>query len=295
MLTEEIYLLVLKGILANLLLGLMYLVNKYLNKKPLGMQTILDVVVKDFSKIIMVITSTSWFVYLPIKNLDYTYRNYVSLMIVGLRYFTNVAIIVQSIIFVGLRYLYIFHQIILNTYDDSRIMKCLRLFTSIVCVTLTVIEIPHLEHTVNYCYLMNIEVEKENFKITTLVFLLILALIGTVFVQVKIELFKKTVDCKSESNQMEAGNAENVENDKDFEISKNTMRFAVMLMCLLFILMLDWVFRERVEAENVILSRLRFSLIVQFLTFNIIVILVKRNHKFCKFCVNQINFVYIRK
>ena len=296
MLTEEIYLLILKTILSNLLFCLSYLVNKYLNKKPLGMQTILDIVVKDLSKIIMVFASTSWFVYVPVKNLDYAYKNYVSLMIVGLHHLTHIAIIVQSIIFVGLRYLYIFHQIILNNFDDSKIMKCLRLFVSIVCLTLTFIEIPHLEHTVDYCYMMNIEVEKENFKLTHLVIVLILVilgLIGTVFVQVKIELFKKTVDCKSESNQMEAGNAEN---DNDFEMSKNTMRFVVMLLCLLFILLLDWLLRERLEAENVILSRLRFSVIVQFLSCNVIVILIRRNPKMYEFCVNQINFAYyIRK
>ena len=97
-----------------------------------------------------------------------------------------------------------------------------------------------------------------------------LALIITVFVQLKIEVFKKSVDCRSETNQIETGNSENVE----YQFRKNLLRFAIMLLCISFLIIMDWLLRERVEAENKVLSKLRMAVTIQYLSCNIIVIFI---------------------
>ena len=194
-----------------------------------------------------------------------------------------------------IRYLYVFHQTKLDHFDDLKIIKCLRVFAWIVCITLTVFDVSNMNYLLEYGFITNqkLEIDINAYKIRGI--LLILCLISTIFVQVRIELFKKTVDFKSESNQMEAGNAEVMENHMDFEMSNNTLRFVMMLLCLIFIVIIDWILRGSKEADNVLLSGLRTSVIVQFILCNIIVILVKRNPKMYKFCVNKCYFMYLRK
>ena len=300
MLSEEIYLHSLRTILAIILFCLFYSVKKYLDNKPLGMQTILDMVVKDLLKILITGNAISFIGFgfgfgFGFEYINLQYRHYLALLIFGLWNCIQNAVLIQSIIFVVLRYLYVFYQTILDYFDDLKIIKCLRVFAWIVCITLTVFEVSNMNYRFEYGFITNqkLEIEINAYKIR--VILLILCLITTIFVQVRIELFKKTVDFKSESNQMEAGNAEIVENHMNFEMSNNTFRFVMMLLCLIFLVIIDWILRGSKEADNVLLSGLRTSVIIHFILCNISFILVKRNPKMYKFCVNQCYFMYPRK
>ena len=296
MLSEEIYLHSLRTILAIILFCLFYFVVRYLDNKPLGMQTILDMVVKDLLKILIAGNAISFIGFgFGVIYINLQYRYHLALLVFGLWNCSQNAVLIQSIIFVVIRYLYVFHQTKLDHFDDLKIIKCLRVFAWIVCITLTVFDVSNMNYLLEYGFITNqkLEIDINAYKIRGI--LLILCLISTIFVQVRIELFKKTVDFKSESNQMEAGNAEVMENHMDFEMSNNTLRFVMMLLCLIFIVIIDWILRGSKEADNVLLSGLRTSVIVQFILCNIIVILVKRNPKMYKFCVNKCYFMYLRK
>ena len=190
---EEIYLLILRLLLTIISHGIMYLIKRYLDKKPLGMQTILDQAVKDWIKIFVGFNIIKWLFFVK-----YSYGHYLSLIIVLCHKFTNFAIIIQFVIAVVLRYFYIFHQNVLDHFEDYKIILTTRSLVGIVCLTVTLTEISEAEYRYDYIDLMQKDVDKEtleqnsdNLDITVL---LILGLIITIFVQVRIELFKKMVD-----------------------------------------------------------------------------------------------------
>ena len=121
MMHEEIYLLVLRLLFTIISFGICYLIKRYLDNKPLGMQTILDQVVKDWIKIFVGFNIIKWLFFVK-----YSYGHYLSLMIVLCHKFTNFAIIIQFIITVVLRYFYIFHQNVLNNFEDLKIILMTR-------------------------------------------------------------------------------------------------------------------------------------------------------------------------
>ena len=294
MLTEEIYLHCLRVILSTILLSLFYFIKKYLDNKPLGMQTILDTVLKDLLIILIANVVFSHLGFVSYHYINQTYRHFLALIIIGFWNLFRNAFLINGIIWVLLRYFHVFHQTILNHFDDSKIIKFLRVFTLIVCITLTAFEVPNMTDELEYSHMMD---QKSNIKKYTLinkkikVILLIVGLLSTIFVQLRIERFKKTVDFKIESNQIENGNTEN---HLDF-VMDNALRYVVMVLCLIIIVSIDWILRHSMEAENVFLSGLRMFVIGQFILCVIFVILVKRNPKMYKFCVNKCYFIYPRK
>ena len=284
---EEIYLLVLRSIFTIILFSIGYLVTKYLDNKPLGMQTILDYVVKDFIKIFIVRIIIAWLYFG--KFLNQSYGHYLSLLLVQCQKYSNFAILTQTIIAVILRYIYVFHQNILNIYEDSKIILMMRSLLGIFCLIETLADISATENRIDYNHFMNQEYDKELLKQSgnvVMLILLILGLIITVSVQIRIEFFKNTVDSNSDACQMEAGNSENMENEGNSYCGKIFLRFSMMLLIFIFIMIIDWNLRGRMEAEDVFLSELRMSVIVQFLLCNIVVVWIRRNPKMCKFCVN---------
>ena len=293
MLTEEIYLHCLRVILSTILLCLFYFIKNYLDKKPLGMQTILDTVLKDLLIILITNVSLSHFGFVSHTYINQTFRHYIALIIIGFWNLFRNAFLINSIIWVLLRYFYVFHQTILNLFDDSKIIKCSRVFTWIFCITLTAFEVPYMIYEPEYSHMMDQKWDSKKYTLINKkikVILFIVGLIITIFVQTRIEGFKKTVDFKIESNQAENGNAEN---NLDF-VMDNSLRYVVMGLFLLIIVSIDWIMRS-MEAENVFLSGLRKFVIGQFVLCVISVILVKRNPKMYTFCVNKCYFVYPRK
>ena len=220
--------------------------------------------------------------------------HYISSAIILLNKFAYFMIVLQIIIAVVLRYLYIFHQTILNHFEDSKIISALRFFVGIICVTLTLIEIPKVEDRHSYALLMNQDVDREKLKQNSNSNLLIvstLAVLIIVYVQIRIEIYKKIVDCQNCSvDQMEAGNSGNVKNHKKFLLRKNLLRPAMMLLCFLFLIIIDGLLRHRWEADDLFIARLRMKVMLQFISIHIILILIRRNCKAYKFCVNQIKY-----
>ena len=285
---EEIYLLVVRLIFTIILFIIAYLVTKYFDNKPLGMQTILDYVVKDFIKIFIVRIIISWIYFGKFSN--QSYGHYLSLIFVLLRKYSNFAVITQTIMAVILRYIYVFHQNILNIYEDSKIILMMRSLLVILCLVVTLTDTSVVEYRIDYNHFMNQEYDKELLKTNcsiVIITLLILGVIIIAFVQIRIELFKITVDSNSEACQMEAANPEDMENEGNLYCGKKFLRFSMMSLIFILIMILYWHLRGRIEAEDVFLSRLRLSVIVQFLLCNVVVVWIRRNPKMCKFCVNE--------
>ena len=86
---------------------------------------------------------------------------------------------------------------------------------------------------------------------------------------------------------MEAGYDENMDYEMNPELRKSLMRFVMMILCFMFLGLIDWFLRHKFEAENVYLSRLRMDLVYGFIAFIVCVILIQRNPKLCNFFANQ--------
>ena len=289
MLPEETYLFILRSIFAILLLSIGHITKKYLDNKALGMQlSALDQVLKDGINLSIANISTTIFAYTRFTKQSYGY--YLTSMIILLNAFAVFAFLIQVIIAVIIRYFIVFHQNVLNHFEDSKIINGLRTFVGIVGLLLTLLEVADIEYRVNYAILMNQDVDKEKLKQYNAADFVTISTIGlliTVFVQIRIEFFKKSIDCKNPFNQMEAGNGENMDSEMNPELRKSFLRFVMMLLSFLFLGSIDWFLRHRFEAENVFLSRLRMDLLHGIIAFIVCVILIQRNPKLYKFFVNQ--------
>ena len=84
MLLEEIFLHSLRTIVVIIFFVICYLVWKYLNKKALGMQTILDLMVKDLIQFHILVFFFSWLVYVKFQD---SYNHYLALLTIMIAHF----------------------------------------------------------------------------------------------------------------------------------------------------------------------------------------------------------------
>ena len=260
------------------------------------MQTILDQVVKDGINVLICLLITNVFAFTRFTEQSYGY--YLSSMIILLNAFTVFAFMIQVIITVIIRYLIVFHQNILNYFEDSKIINGVRSFVGIVGMLLTLFEVTDIEYRVNYAILMDQDVDKEKLKQNNAVDFVIISAIGlliTAFVQIRIEFFKKSVDSKNPLNKMEVGDGENMDKEMNPEFRKSLLRFVMILLFLAFLVVIDWVLRQRFEAKNVCLSRSRMNVCTGFIALIVCVIWIQRNPKMYKFFVNQFKLRWERK
>ena len=144
-----------------------------MDKKPLGMQTILDLTVKDLLVIYVFNDITTWFV--VVNFIEQSYGHYASIMIVAVSFYVIKVFILQLIVATIIRYFCIFHNTVLNNFEEDKIIKFARIFIGIVSLILTMFE--DLEHGVSYALLMNQPIQKEKLEdLNCLKILLILGL-----------------------------------------------------------------------------------------------------------------------
>ena len=204
MLTERNFFAFLSAILAFTFFVIAYFVWKYFDKKALGMQTILDQMVKDFI-LIGIFTHVTWFfVCVKFKNL---YEHHAAFVLVLARHFTILAALWQFFITLVIRYLSIFQNPLLNNIDDKKIINATRILNAFLSVILTLME--NLEHGLNYAYLTNQDLisTNQNFNnlnggVKSITIIAMLDLLFLIIVQFKIEIFKSKVDKRSEFNQI---------------------------------------------------------------------------------------------
>ena len=116
-------------------------------------------------------------------------------------------------------------------------------------------------------------------------FAIIFILIVLVFVQVRIEIYKRRVDNCNECNYQTCL-------DINFEYNNVTLRIILVIMCLACFISLYWLFVGREIMENLVLGRLRIMVIIQLIFGNLIpMIFIKRNPNIYKFCFKQLNLI----
>ena len=175
----------------------------------------------------------------------------------------------------------------INSIDEIKVIKTIRLFVGLISLISTLLEDMPMDDPI-LAYLTNNDVNKEKMgDLRMLKFATILNLIVLVFVQVRIEIFKKMVDNRNESTTNQITDEEACTNI-NFGYSNSTFRILLVVICLGFLSVLDWLFRVRGRTEDIFLGRLRIIIFSQFLVGNVIpMILIKRNPNMYRYCVKQ--------
>ena len=154
---EEIFLYTLRVFSTILGSFIAYTVLKYLNKKPLGMQTIFDEIIKDFIYLNML----DWLMYI-VSDVSVRFcaplNHYASLTLVVCRHTVEIIIIYQLCILVLIRFLYVFYTDQMNgAYYIRNLARC---FVASVSIMSTVTL--NLKNTPLYYFLTDKNFINEN-------------------------------------------------------------------------------------------------------------------------------------
>ena len=110
---------------------LLYQVRKYLNSKPLGMQTVLDDLAKDGIILLQLALILNWISWLKVTKV---YNYYAALTMVNTAMFLRMALVTQLATFSIIRYLFVFHFPFINSMNEKRVRTISR-----TCVTILAI------------------------------------------------------------------------------------------------------------------------------------------------------------
>ena len=218
---------------------LAHLILKYLNQKPLGMQTIFDQMIKDQ----IYLTISLWVVHTMILTSACTIpiNQTIALGLSLLNFMLLLAKIWQFIMILVIRYFSVFYQNIMNSLDECFVKRLVRSFVGIISIISALIS--DLKNTVSYhqmtqksiCHgddiLLQLDLPKMLF-ISPIVCVIIL-----IVTQYKIEMFKNSVDVQAKFDQVdeEMNNQESTRTN----YNKNTVRIVLSLSSVgLFVLIL---------------------------------------------------------
>ena len=196
--SENIFFYTILSVIGIVGIFIAFMVLKYLNRKALGMQTILDQMIKDRIYLVICIWATDIMIITSIEFMT-PLNPYIALTITFLNRVCLIAGIWQFSAILVIRYLSVFYQNLMNSVDESCVKRVARSF---VCfISIISILISDLESTAIY-QLMTCKVPKRRFSklfiITAIVCLIIL-----IVTQYKIEMFRKTVDLRGQLHQLQ--------------------------------------------------------------------------------------------
>ena len=200
MVTEAVFWYIIRAVSGTVSIFTAYVVLKYLNKKVLSMRTIFDEIVKDYIYL-KIIDWLANIVMDIVVNFLIPVNNNVAMLIIISRRTIVMAGIFQLIAIMLIRYLYVFHQTLLN--NEFLVMLQTRFFVT--CTALTTTLIGDLKNTDDY-YLM-IGKSKENegsvrSKTNVNVIVVLICLIVLTITEYKINKFKKSVDSQQQFDEM---------------------------------------------------------------------------------------------
>ena len=100
-----------------------YVLWKYLKSKPLGQQTVLDVMIKDH-----IVVSTANFLARTLIYVKFTesYSHEVAMCILAFSVSGIMALLLQIFVTILIRYLYIFNNVFMNERSDLKIVMATR-------------------------------------------------------------------------------------------------------------------------------------------------------------------------
>ena len=112
--------------------ALLFQVWKYLNSKPLGLQTVLDDLAKDGMVLLAMVLTYNWTTWIKFSS-EYNY--YVALIIVNTGVMFRVSLILQALTFSITRYLFVFNFSHINNVAESSIKMVSRIFVAVVSIS----------------------------------------------------------------------------------------------------------------------------------------------------------------
>ena len=283
---EAIIFYILQVLFVSLEAYLAYLLLKYLDRKSLGMQTILDKLVKDtilcglFDRVIRV------FVMGLIVEFARPLEDDVAFFIVTLLHFFSVSRfwIVFSVIIV--RYILVFYHTYLNIFDENVTRRIIRCF---VCLFSIVIVLADSGNKNSKYYLLkgdeSLDIKAVPIFITILGIIIAIVLIVT---QYQIEKFKKAVDCQSFDNletiQKEGQEAEVCLN----QMHLNPYRIEIITGLLLGLINGFFQLSLYLWDGNLYINSLRKTLLLQVSTIILILMVIFKNEKIYSFVKHRI-------
>ena len=168
-----------------------YLVWKYLKQKALGMQTLLDLVIKDH---ILVQTFVNIMTTLPVIKTRYVCQSnencnhILALVMLHVGHFSFAVLLLQIFVTIGIRYMSIFHQTVLNDIPDKKVIRTCRIFVFCFAVMSNLLDnIGPGDHV--YAYLTDTKTTYQDEHVFSLIFIAIVNLIGIIYVQFSIEFY----------------------------------------------------------------------------------------------------------
>ena len=276
---EAIVLYVFSVVFGLLIACVAYLVVTYLNKKALGMQTLVDQMVKDtiylaiFFEIILSILRL-------ITQLTRPISYSIAVLFTLVNQFSRLTGLWQLNMIFLMRYFYVFHYANLNIVDEKLMKRITRSCVAILSTILMLMSIGNVEDSHAYQHFT----DGDSISVLNPVVVLtaIISLVIIIIIQFKIEMFKKSVDTR-QFDQLETGEDQFVNCQY---LKLETYRIEVLILVSGILLMLSFWFVN--STEDLDIKFFQAILLEKFLFLSISLICIKRSEKMFSFCKNQI-------
>ena len=250
---------------------------KYLDKKPFGMQTLLDELIKDHIRLMSIAMIVTTLPFVQIKEVspaieDSTSHNLTVAILYAFN-FTIMAVFVQILASTIIKYLAIFHQGTLNEVDDMKIVRGTRFVIGMSAFTSAAVTGVGYKSAL-YAHISGNEVNElivpNHYAFKSI---LILDAIVLGFVQGRIEMYKRKIknNLANQSEAVEQGINNNEQTD-DFKIDFSLARKIASCVSLSVFFLLRFFLDSVYENENL---KEKFSKVMRTTTItNFILFLV---------------------
>ena len=276
---EAIVLFVLGVVFGLLIVCVVYGVVTYLNKKALGMETLVDQMVKDiiylavFFEIILSILRL-------IDQLTRPFSHSMAVLVTLVTIFKRLSELWQLNMIFFMRYFYVFHYANLNNIDEKVMKRLTRCSVGILSTILTLMAKGNVENTHVYQHLIDGDIIPV---MNPVIMNTIISLVIIIIIQFKIEMFKKSVDSK-QFDQLESGE-EQFGNCQYFKLETYRIEVLILVFGMLFTLSLYWSIDTGGDLNLKYLLAIVYE---KFLRLVFTLICIKRSEKMFSFFKNQI-------
>ena len=289
-----------------------YLILKYLNRKPLGMQTTFDQMIKDLIYLSMLQWTVYTLILTSIEGVTHMNDN-IALTLTFFHIMLKLARIWQFSMILMIRFFSVFYQNIMNSVDECFVRRLTRSFVGIISIISALFI--NLEYMVVYQEMTKESMSRHGPPMMLLISAIVCVIV-LIVTQYKIEMFKKSVDVRAKFDQLEENESnqeskrtnmstndtnaisiwgfmdedENNQESNRTNYNKNTVRILLSIssVTLLFIILILGAL-SRPEYIHLLIA----SSILNFINNVIIpVIYIVRNENLYHFCQCQIKKIF---
>ena len=262
---------------------------KYLASKPLGRQTILDTMIKDH------IIVTTWnFISSTLIYIKFTehYSHEVAMFVVTLNQLSIMAFLLQILVTIVTRYLYIFHPGFMNETSEKNIVITTRYFVGLGALASAFLD-DFGKGGPEYTYLTNsvIKEPKDMPSLWLLQVVLVLNLVFLIFTQVRIETFKKQTNPNEpiiNLNRQPINRRRRKPKNKHSVVGNKFIAITIALVLIFLMVFLEFAFFP--QNANGVAKALRTRVITSIIVHVLVPFLwIRKNKKFRNFFFRMIS------